>query len=380
MELMEHPAPQEKRTGNEILVIYGDKPEAMAFRLAEAAGLAERIGDRHKSVGLKPNVVLAWPAAEGATTHPEIARGLIRYLQQHGFTRLSILEGSWVGARTEEAFTRCGYRKLAADTGVLLKDTQQDHSRTYDCRGMDLAICDSALAVDFMINLPVLKGHCQTLLTCALKNNKGLIPNQEKRRFHTLGLHKPIAHLNTRVRNDFILVDGICGDLDFEEGGNPVPAGRMAAAFDPVLIDAWAASQLGYTPEEIPYLGMAEHLGIGTTDLSRALIRELSAPVLVAGKLFQPGLKVKQLAPFIQEDRACSACYAALVFALSRMHERERQRLPGPIGIGQGFKGKRGGLGVGHCTSGFTASIPGCPPGAVGVLDFLRKQLNAPGG
>jgi uncharacterized protein (DUF362 family) len=377
MEESEHPVLPRNRASNEILVIYGDEPEAMAFRLAEAAGLAEWIGDRHTFVGIKPNLVLARPAAEGATTHPEIARGLIAYLHRQGFTRLAILEGSWVGARTEEAFIRCGYRKLAADTGVLLIDTQQDRSRTYDCRGMDLAICNSALSVDFMINLPVLKGHCQTLLSCALKNHKGLIPNEEKRRFHTLGLHKPIAHLNTRVRNDFILVDGICGDLDFEEGGNPVPAGRMAAAFDPVLIDAWAAAQLGYTPEEIPYLGMAERLGIGTTDIRHASIQELSVPSPAARQGFRPGLKVKQIAPFIREDRPCSACYAALVFALSRMSEDERRRLPGPVGIGQGFKGKSGALGVGNCTGGFTAAIPGCPPGAVEVLDFLRKQLES---
>lgn len=41
-----------------------------------------------------------------------------------------------------------------------------------------------------------------------------------------MGLHKPIAHLATVVPNDFILVDNICGDLDFEEGGNPVTMNR----------------------------------------------------------------------------------------------------------------------------------------------------------
>ncbi|MDR1302346.1 MAG: DUF362 domain-containing protein [Treponema sp.] len=364
-----------KREKHEILVTYGDKPELMAFQLAEAAGLAERIGDRHKRVGLKPNLVVAQPASEGATTHPEIVRGLIEYLQHQGFTHLSILEGSWVGERTEDAFSVCGYRKLAADTGVELVDTQQDRSQTYDCRGMYLAICDRALAVDFMINLPVLKGHCQTHLTCALKNTKGLIPNQEKRRFHTLGLHKPIAHLNTRIRSDFILVDGICGDLDFEEGGNPVPAGRMAAAYDPVLIDTWAAAQLGYTVGEIPYLVMAERLGIGTTDLSQALIRELSDPIPIDRKLIRPGLKVKQLTSFIQEDRACSACYAALVFALSRMSEHERLHLPRPISIGQGFNGKKDALGAGNCTREFAQFLGGCPPHALDVLNFLRQQL-----
>ncbi|MDR1955625.1 MAG: DUF362 domain-containing protein [Treponema sp.] len=364
----------DQRGQKEILVIYGDDPETMALRLAAAAGLAERIGDRHKRIGLKPNLVVPRPACEGATTHPELVRGLIAYLQQQGFTRLAILEGSWVGARTEDAFTVCGYRKLAQDTGVALIDTQQDHSRTYDCRGMELAICDCAMEVDFMINLPVLKGHCQTMLTGALKNHKGLIPNQEKRRFHTLGLHRPIAHLNTRVRSDFILMDGICGDLDFEEGGNPVPAGRMAAAWDPVLIDAWAASQLGYAAEDIPYLGLAENLGLGTADLRQALIQALSVPAAADRKVFHPGVKVMHLVPFIQEDQACSACYAALVFALSRMNRQELKRLSGPIGIGQGFKGKTGTLGVGNCTGGFTASIGGCPPVALAVLDFLRKQ------
>ena len=51
-----------------------------------------------------------------------------------------------------------------------------------------------------------------------------------------MGLHKPIAHLSTVVRSDFILVDNICGDLDFEEGGNPVSMNRIWAAKDPVPV------------------------------------------------------------------------------------------------------------------------------------------------
>ena len=50
----------------------------------------------------------------------------------------------------------------------------------------------------------LLKDHCQAAVTCALKNHKGVIPNSEKRRFYTLGLHKPTAHLNPIARTDFI--------------------------------------------------------------------------------------------------------------------------------------------------------------------------------
>jgi uncharacterized protein (DUF362 family) len=355
---------------NEILVVYGNNPAEMALKIAEAAGLADLIGDRSKRVGLKPNLVVSRPASGGATTHPEIAAGLIAYLKKNGFNNIAILEGSWVGDSTSTAFSACGYRALAKEAGVELIDTQTDKAKSYDCKGMKIEICDSALAVDFMINLPVMKGHCQTLLTCALKNNKGVIPDREKRRFHSLGLDKPIAHLNTVARNDFIVVDGICGDLDFEEGGNPVYGGRIFAARDPVLCDAWAATLMGYSLSEIPYIGLAEKLGVGVS--GPAMVRELNKSSEAAAAL-KPGGKVKQLAGHIKEDSACSACYAGLIFALSRLGRTERNRFR-EICIGQGFRGKKGSLGVGQCTSGFASFCSGCPPTGVEVLEFLRNE------
>ena len=344
----------------------------MALRLAEEADLAGLIGDRSKRIGLKPNLVAARPASGGATTHPEIAAGLIYYLKKNGFTNLAILEGSWTGASTAEAFSVCGYRKLAKETGIELIDTKQDKARTCDCKGMKLEICESALALDFMINLPVMKGHCQTSVTCALKNNKGLIPDREKRRYHSLGLTKPIAHLNTAVRNDFIVVDGICGDLDFEDGGNPLYSGRLFAARDPVLCDAWVCAQMGYAIEAVPYIGLAEKLGIGCADPGAVMLRELNkgsaqSTAAVSGK-------VRQLAVHITENNACSACYASAIFALLRLGQDGLGRLHDKLCVGQGFKGKQGKLGAGQCTALFNSYCPGCPPSGAEILAFLKKQ------
>jgi uncharacterized protein (DUF362 family) len=358
---------------DEIIIIYGNTPEEMAYKLAQAAGLENLIGDKKKRIGLKPNLVVARPADGGATTHPEIAAGLIRYLQEQGFQNLVILEGSWVGDSTRQAFPRCGYTALSKQTGVELVDTQGDKYTSCDCKGMKIEIANSALAVDFMINLPVMKGHCQTSVTCALKNNKGIMSDREKRRFHSLGLHKPIAHLNTVARNDFIVVDGICGDLDFEEGGNPIPAGRMFASRDAVLCDAWVCDQMGYSLSEVPYVGMAAALGVGCADIKKARVTELN-PSKDAPVMPKASGKARQFAGVIKEDKACSSCYAALIRALSRMDRGEINRLKGPVCIGQGFQGKSGQLGVGRCTKDFSASVPGCPPGAARIMDFLRKQ------
>ncbi|MGD9559542.1 MAG: DUF362 domain-containing protein [Oscillospiraceae bacterium] len=359
---------------DEILVTHGKSPAEMTLELLEAANLCALIGDTGKRVGLKPNLVVPRPAGEGATTHPEIVEALVLYLHKHGFRNLVILEGSWLGARTTDAFAACGIVDIAKRHGVALVDTQQDSHATHACAGMDIAICDSAMALDFLINLPVMKGHCQTGLTCALKNHKGLIPNREKRRFHTLGLHRPIAHLATAVHSRFVLADSICGDLDFEEGGNPVHTGRLFAARDPVLCDAWAAQQMGFPAGQVPYIPMAAALGAGCADAGAARVRVLRESA-AAGPAPRPTGKAQKLARHISEDSACSACTAALVRALAQLDEGERRRLPGPVCVGQGYRGRTGALGAGQCTAAFAHSAPGCPPTAADLVCFLRENL-----
>ena len=56
----------------------------MAKKVLEAADVAGRIGDRTRSVGLKPNLVTSRAPETGATTHAELLEGAIEYLQEHG--------------------------------------------------------------------------------------------------------------------------------------------------------------------------------------------------------------------------------------------------------------------------------------------------------
>lgn len=357
---------------NEILVIYGTEYKKLTKELLASAGLAEQIGDTGKRIGIKPNLVAPVQASEGGTTHPEVVAGLLEYLQEHGFQNIAIMEGSWVGDKTSESFEVCGYYALAERYGVKLIDAQKEKPVTVDCAGMELHICECAFDVDFMINVPVMKGHCQTHITCALKNMKGLLPNTEKRRFHAEGLHKPIAHLAKGIRQDFILVDSICGDLNFEDGGNPTVMNRLFAAIDPVLCDAWVCRLLQYQTEEVPYIGMAERLGAGSADLNGAVIRELNKPVCDLG--LPDTRRVMKLAELAEEVDSCSACYGYLIPALDMLDkEGLLAEFPDKICIGQGYRGKTGKLGIGNCTRGFDYSLKGCPPTEREMYEFLKN-------
>ncbi len=366
---------------NEIYIIHGTDYRDMTKRLLAEADLAGQIrettkGKKDPFIGLKPNLVNASDPSMGATTHGELLEGALEYLLEQGFTNLTVMEGSWVGETTGRALKAAGYEAVLKRFGVPFFDLQRDSARDCDAAGMTLKVCDLPLKADFMINMPVLKGHCQTQITCALKNNKGTIPNSEKRRFHTMGLHKPIAHLNTVVRNDFILVDNICGDLDFEEGGNPVPMDRILAFADPVLCDAFVCDAMGIPADRVPYIAMAERLGVGRADLSAARIHTLNQPEARRASLRRKG-RIDALSRYIDERDACSACFGSLIHALNRLDEDgllKRGMEKRPIAIGQGWQGKAGETGVGRCTGCFKCSLKGCPPRASEILEFLKEH------
>ena len=364
---------------NEILKIYGTDYKEMTKLLLTEAELESRIPAKNARIGIKPNLVAPSEASWGVTTHPEIVAGIIEYLQERGFTQLLVLEGSWVGDKTSESAEVCGYLDLCRQYGVSFVDTQKDSFHVRDCKGLELNLCDGAAGLDFLINVPVLKGHCQTKLTCALKNMKGLIPNQEKRHFHAMGLHKPIAHLSAGLHQDFIVVDHICGDLDFEDGGNPVVRNCIMAAVDPVLVDAHAADLLYYKPSDIPYITMAEELGVGSADLSKLEIRLVGGEKSEAeDKTRLPeSRKVVELKDAVEEVESCSACYGYLIPALAMLKDEGLfGKLHEKISIGQGYRGKEGTLGVGNCTRKFAHSCPGCPPTEQEIYEFLKAYLN----
>ena len=351
-----------------IYEIFGTDAHQMTMSLMESAKAADLI-PAGASVALKPNLVVAGTPDTGATTHAGVLSGCIEYLQNHGFDAISVIEGSWVGDDTGRAMRRCGYDQVCRKYNVPFYDLKRDKPRQVKTPLRPMEICQKALDAGFLINLPVLKGHCQTMMTCALKNCKGCIPDKETRRFHTEGLTKPIAALAAALKPGLTIVDSICGDLNFEEGGTPIQTNRMYLGRDPVQIDAYGCRLMGLEPENVPYIPLAEQWGAGSTHISPSDIVRLNEPQ--AGQTYpSPSGLVKRLTRRVRQDSACSACYAALVRGLYIAGSEPLE----DIIIGQGWKGKNfEGLGIGNCCAGATACVKGCPPTAKAVADALRS-------
>ncbi|MFC2118065.1 DUF362 domain-containing protein [Bacteroidota bacterium] len=353
---------------NEIYLMYGEDGKAMITELLEKINITSEISG-NPLIGIKPNLVTPKPSDSGATTDPEIVAGVIEYLQSNGFNNIIILEGAWHGASTKKAFDVCGYNKLSEKYKVPLFDLQQDKTKSFNVEGLEISVCSKALEVDYMINMPVLKAHGQTIMTCALKNHKGCISDREKRRFHNIGLHKPVAYLNKIVRSDLIIVDGIIGDLSSEIGGNPVNTNRIIVGKDPVLVDTYVSELMGIPLSDMEHIKIAYEIGVGSTDLQKATINELNSGADV------PDVETKIISfpQRVVAENACSACYGGLMHALTRLKEDGRlNNIDEKIYVGQAFKNKsENGIGIGACTSAFNKNVPGCPPSAKEIINLI---------
>jgi uncharacterized protein (DUF362 family) len=378
---------------NELIIIEGRSVADMALELCRRGGLAdmirEKCGDGDPLIALKPNLVGPIPASDGATTHPEIAEAVLSYLKKNGFKRIVVMESSWVGDRTSDSLLVTGFGELCRRMDVPFWDLQEDRGFAVDAAGLELNICERVREVDYLINLPVLKGHCQTRMTCALKNMKGCIPSSEKRRFHRMGLHDPIGHLAAAVHQDFIIADAICPDLLFEDGGNPVQLDRMICAADPVLMDAYGSQILAIKQEEVSYIRIAAALGAGCPDTSQAEvsfylekreheqdagIRYIRAEVPSLPWNRDPGGMLIRLREHVDEVDSCSACCGTLIPVLQKLEQEGKlDQIPDKICIGQGYRGKTGNLGIGNCTSLFCHTLKGCPPTADEMYRFLSQ-------
>ncbi len=206
-----------------------------------------------------------------------------------------------------------------------------------------------------------------------------------------MGLHKPIAHLSKYIHQDFIVIDHICGDLDFEEGGNPIKVDCVMVASDPVMFDAYVCKLLGYTLEDVPYIKMAGDLGCGNYNLDDCQIAVIDEngdevkrfkgseddPYETTAKSQK---KLLEISYAVDEVDSCSACYGNLAPALYRLKEeglleKVYESLGSKISIGQGHRGEKGVFGVGNCCREFERYIKGCPPKEDDIYETLKSYI-----
>ena len=226
-------------------------------------------GDR---VFIKPNIVF-WTRAVpfpkwGVITTSRVVQDMVELLKDLGAGPITIGEGGVMldprdSATPAAAFDALGYGLLQRRYGVAAVNV---HARPFEPvdlgDGVVLNFNRDILESDFVVNLPVLKTHAQTVVSLGIKNLKGTIDIPSRKRCHSAepgrDLNYMIARLADRMPPMFTLLDGI-----FTSERGPSFEGRLrrtnllVASADVLSADLVGARLLGYSPAEVPHLAHA---------------------------------------------------------------------------------------------------------------------------
>ena len=368
----------------EMFIIYGNQVERMIRQLVEKAGAMHRLRP-DDTVMIKPNLLVSREKWAGINTDPRIIEALVKSLKERGVHRITVGDGSGMGYSATKAFEYCGYKEMASRHGLHLVDLERDEfvKKPVGIEGpfKSLEIARTVLECDFFINVPLMKAHHETLITCSLKNLKGTMPRSMKTAFHGVNLHKAIAQLNSVLLPHLIIVDGIQGDLHSESGHDPVVMDRIFLGTNPVEVDSVVADTLGYKPRDIRHIAYSADAGLGNCDLKKIRIQSLNRPSEI--KRFSPPTHYSKRFPCsISAEGTCCTCMGNFIFALERLNEKGllSERLSFLIGQNPKIPAQKKAftIAVGRCASkldGADLCIDECPPTASNIYQGVTSAI-----
>lgn len=169
------------------------------------------------------------------------------------------------------SFARSGIAAAAREAGakVLLPGEVEKRGVAIPGKSGAWSVLEPYVRATKIINVPVAKHHGLARLTAGLKNWFGLVDGSRKG-LH-VGLAESIVGLAAIARPTLTVVDATRVLLrNGPVGGNLADVKRLdtiAVSFDPVAVDAWAATALGFDPAAIEHVQLAARTGLGTADV-----------------------------------------------------------------------------------------------------------------
>ena len=204
----------------------------------------------------------------GQCTSPWVIEGVLEELTKK-LPKAKIYMGDANLAAAEQlnrAAKIWGFYEIADRYGVEFVNLSEQPLKKVDFKGKvlrEMEVPKILLDVDCIVNLPVAKTHCLTLITCCLKNHWGLLP-RFRHQYHLVA-NQAIPDVNNFFRKTtFNVVDAtIFMEGDAPRTGIPKVCDSIFAGHDRVAIDTAVATFMGFNPQEIEHIKNAEKMGIG---------------------------------------------------------------------------------------------------------------------
>ena len=268
-----------KKNPPDLVAVRNSTPDKMFDKGITALGGMKKFIRKGQTVVVKPNI--AWIAnPEGAAdTNPILVKRVIEQCFGAGASKVYVFDHTCDNCFT--TYNVSGIEKAAREANATVvqanKESYYQEVRVPGAHALkQVKVHELILESDVFINIPILKHHGSTRMTCALKNLMGVI--WDRHYYHRTDLNRCIAEFPLYRKPDLTIVDAynILTDGPRAKSLDHVVNKKMQLiSKDMIALDAAASKILGEEEENITYIKIANDLGLGTSNLEELNIKRI---------------------------------------------------------------------------------------------------------
>ena len=264
----------------DLVAVKGGEPETMFDEAMKIMGGMKSFVKKNQKVCLKPNIGWDVTPERAGNTNPKLVKRIIEHCLEAGAKDVYVFD------HTCDDWKRCyknsGIEKVVKDAGGIIvpADTENYYQDVKIGSGKELTnakIHEVLLDSDVFLNVPILKSHSSARITVAMKNLMGIV--WDRRYWHSNDLHQCIADCATYRKPDLNIVDAYY--VMKRNGPRGVSVNDVVTmksqliSTNMVVADAAAAKLFGAEPDDIPYIKIADSMGVGKKDLNSLNIKRI---------------------------------------------------------------------------------------------------------
>lgn len=260
--------------GQKMSIVRGEDRVATLRMALKSLGGVETFIKKGDRVLLKVNAAFASPAMLSATTHPAIITEMTQLCFRAGAASVVVTDNP-INDPTS-CFTLTGIADAARSAGARVLLPRDDLFSPMTVKDAKLIRNWPVLYKPFtdiskVIGMAPLKDHHRSGASMTMKNWYGLLGGR-RNIFHQ-DIHSIIMELAMMVKPSFVILDATTSMMTNGPTGGSLSdlknTNTMIVSTDQVAADAFGASLLGRSLDELPFIGKAEAAGIGTADYQK---------------------------------------------------------------------------------------------------------------
>jgi uncharacterized protein (DUF362 family) len=268
-------------TKYDMIALMGGTPDAMFdLGIQELGGMSTFIHKGQK-VLIKPNI--GWdviPELAG-NTNPILVKRIIEHCFKAGAKEVYIFDhtcDNWVNC-----YKNSGIEKAAKGAGAkVVSGNSENYYQQIEIPGgvklKSAKVHELLLETDVFINVPILKDHDSTRMTCCLKNMMGVV--WDRGYWHGNNLNQCIADYALFEKKPALNVID-CYNVMVKHGPRGVSKEDVVQMKSQIITTDWvagdaaAAKMLGVETERIEYIPIAHKMGLGNMKLETLNIKRI---------------------------------------------------------------------------------------------------------